>query len=114
MVRERPRDGEAIRITTAGKNRSEEIDGRVRGYLVSMSIRVACFAAAVLVGPGVLRWVFMAGAVLLPYIAVVMANATDQRSDAHDLRPVITDPELEGPPPAPGLGGPTERPEDHE
>ncbi|QCX27509.1 DUF3099 domain-containing protein [Nocardioides jishulii] len=115
MPRRRARDGEAIRITSAGANRSEEIDGRVRGYLISMSIRVACFAAAVLVGPGILRWVLIAGAVLLPYVAVVMANATDFRNDAHEMRPLITDPQLEGPSTAPGLGEkPAERHEDLE
>lgn len=115
MVRGRSRDGEAVRITTAGRNRAEEIDGRVRGYLISMSIRVACFASAVAVGHGILRWVLIAGAVFLPYVAVVMANATDQRTDAHELRPLITDPQLEGSASAASLGEKTDRrPEDDE
>lgn len=97
MVSGRSKNSDAVRITTAGVKRSEEIDGRVRTYLVSMTIRVVCFVAAVAVGPGILRWVLVAGAVLLPYVAVVMANAVDLRADPHGLDRVVTDPELEGP-----------------
>lgn len=95
MARGRPREAAAVRITTARPHRGEEIDSRVRGYLVSMAIRVVCFGAAVAVGPGVLRWVLMAGAVFLPYVAVVMANATDLRRDDLALRQVISRPQLE-------------------
>ena len=41
--------------------------------------------AAVAVGPGWLRWVLIAGAVFLPYVAVVLANAGDQHEDAFDV-----------------------------
>ena len=36
--------------------------------------------------PGVLRWVLVAGAVLLPYVAVVFANATNHKDDGFALR----------------------------
>jgi len=39
-----------------------------------MIIRTACFVAAVFL-PNPFRWISMAGAVALPYIAVVVANA---------------------------------------
>ena len=39
-----------------------------------MIIRTACFIGAVLT-PSPYRWFLIAGAVLLPYIAVVIANA---------------------------------------
>ncbi len=39
-----------------------------------MSIRAVCIVLAFVV-PGPLRWVFIAGAVVLPYVAVVIANA---------------------------------------
>ena len=53
---------------------------RMRRYLMSMGIRTACFVLAV-VALAVLHWTaigwtLVAGAVVLPYIAVVMANAT--------------------------------------
>ncbi len=45
-----------------------------------MTIRTACFIGAILV-EGPLRWVLVAGAVFLPYIAVVMANTAGPRDD---------------------------------
>lgn len=52
---------------------------RMRRYLLSMGIRTACFILAV-VAIVVLHWTFVGwvlivAAVILPYIAVVMANA---------------------------------------
>lgn len=44
-------------------------------YVIMMGIRVVCFVAMILVTPyGWYTWVFAAGAVLLPYVAVVIAN----------------------------------------
>lgn len=76
---------EAVRITTAPATRQEEISARQRRYVFSMAIRTLCFVAAIVVGPGWLRWVLVAAAVLLPYVAVVMANATASRSDGIEL-----------------------------
>ncbi len=45
---------------------------------MSMGIRTACFVLAI-VTTGPLRWSLVFGAVILPYIAVVLANATDTR-----------------------------------
>ncbi len=42
-----------------------------------MGIRLACLPLAV-VTSGWLRWFFIAGAVVLPYIAVVVANAASR------------------------------------
>ena len=69
-----PHDDGAIRITTASSSRHEDIAARQRRYVVSMSLRTVCFIGAV-IADGWLRWVLVAGAVLLPYFAVVMANA---------------------------------------
>lgn len=53
---------------------------RMRRYLVSMIIRTACFVLAVvaivLLHWTVVGWILVIAAVVLPYIAVVMANAT--------------------------------------
>ena len=51
-----------------------------------MAIRTACFIGAVLVD-GWLRWVLVAGAFILPYIAVVMANVATPRIEGADLVP---------------------------
>jgi fatty acid desaturase len=79
------RDADAVRITTAASSRNDDIARRQRRYVLSMAVRTACFVAAILVGPGWLRWVLVAGAVLLPYVAVVMANAVTTKSDGFSL-----------------------------
>ena len=43
-----------------------------------MGIRTVCFVLAI-VTTGPLRWILVAAAVFLPYVAVVLANATDRR-----------------------------------
>lgn len=50
------------------------IGRRERNYLLSMVVRTACFIGFVVVDHPI-RWVFLAGAVFLPYIAVVIGNA---------------------------------------
>lgn len=67
-----------VSITSARPSRSSDIHKRQMRYLFSMGLRTACFVLAI-VTDGPLRWVLVAGAVFLPYIAVVLANATDQR-----------------------------------
>lgn len=46
---------------------------RVRKYTISMTIRMVCFILAFFFD-GWVRWVLLAGAIVLPYIAVVIAN----------------------------------------
>lgn len=69
------------RITGAQQAHSDDQEQRIGKYLVSMLIRTLCVILALVV-PGPLRWVFAAGAVFLPYIAVVMANAGGSRRSA--------------------------------
>jgi len=52
-----------------------------------MGIRTLCFLGAVAVGDNWLRWVLFVGAIFLPYVAVVMANASDSRDDGFELLP---------------------------
>ena len=68
-----------ISISSAKYAHSEEIPGRMKKYLISMSIRTACFIGAVF-APSPYRWFLIAGAVLLPYFAVVIANAGQSQS----------------------------------
>jgi len=87
MTRDRRGDrDDAVRITTASSSRNADIAARQRRYVISMGIRTVCFIAAVVVGPGWLRWVLVAAALLLPYVAVVMANAARSKSDDFALR----------------------------
>ncbi|GAA1879098.1 hypothetical protein GCM10009715_27180 [Paeniglutamicibacter psychrophenolicus] len=61
------------RITEAQESHAAEQHSRVLKYTISMSVRLACFIAAFFVH-GWLQWVFLAAAIVLPYIAVVIAN----------------------------------------
>lgn len=72
------KDRRTVAITNAQYGHSADLRHRQRRYLISMAIRTACFVAAVATS-GAMRWVFVAGAVFLPYIAVVLANAGLQR-----------------------------------
>ena len=69
-----PKGDPIYTITDAQRALSVEQAGRRRRYLVSMGFRTACFVAAVFV-PGWPRWALIAGALVLPYLAVVAANA---------------------------------------
>lgn len=65
-----------------------------------MGIRIACFVLMVVITPyGWYTWLFGAGAVLLPYVAVVMANVG---SDPTSVTAVKPDRMIEAPvPPTP-------------
>jgi len=63
-----------IVITSAQDALSVEQRGRQRRYFISMMVRTGCFISTIFL-PNPYRWVAMAGAVFLPYIAVVIANA---------------------------------------
>ncbi len=65
-------------ITSAQHSLSTEQAGRTRKYLISMGIRTACVIGAIFI-PGWPRWVLIAGAVVLPYLAVVIANSGGSR-----------------------------------
>ncbi len=74
------RRGEPVQsITQVGARRTGDLPGRQARYLVSMGIRTACFLGAV-AATGWLRWVLVAAAFLLPYFAVVLANAGRERA----------------------------------
>lgn len=65
-------------ITGAAQRHSEDLDARIKRYLFSMALRTVC-VILVLVIHSPIRWVFAVLAIVLPYIAVVMANAAGGR-----------------------------------
>jgi hypothetical protein len=65
-------------ITSARPGVRDDVDYRTRRYLISMGIRTVCFLGAV-VADGWLRWVLVAGALVLPYVSVVFANGGRER-----------------------------------
>jgi hypothetical protein len=76
---------DAVRITTAPETPGQEMAHRQKRYMISMGIRTACFIAAIVVGQGWVRWVLVAAAFVLPYVAVVMANSASPRVEGTSL-----------------------------
>jgi hypothetical protein len=75
MSRRHERSAEpVVSVTSAQPGRSEDLDSRIARYAWMMSIRIVCFVLAVLT-PSPWRWLFVVGAIALPYFAVVLANA---------------------------------------
>jgi hypothetical protein len=62
------------RVTSAQEALSQEQSRRTKRYLISMSIRTICFIAVIFT-TGWMQWAAIAGAVFLPYLAVIAANA---------------------------------------
>jgi hypothetical protein len=61
-------------ISAVGESLSIDQSVRQKRYFISMMIRTFCFILAVVL-PNPWRWVALFGAVTLPYIAVIAANA---------------------------------------
>lgn len=92
-LRSRKSEPDVIRITAAPHNASDDISRRQSRYVLSMSIRTACFVGAVFaVNVPWLCAALIVASFLLPFVAVVIANAAAPR---------VTQ-DLEGP----GLPGP--------
>jgi len=93
--------GEAVRITTASSSRNADIAARQKRYLFSMTLRSLCFVGAIvaaLAGIGWLWPILIAAALILPYVAVVMANAVMTKDDGVDLLDGRYVPELDAKP----------------
>lgn len=83
-------------ITTARFSRSLDAGQRERRYLLTMAVRVLCLIAAV-PDTGLLRWVFVAGAALLPVFGVILANLIDKREPVAAETSASALPALPGP-----------------
>lgn len=70
-----------VTITTARTGRSQDIHRREVRYLISMGIRTVCFVLAIVIQNPV-RWAFVGAAFVLPYVAVVIANAASRGDSA--------------------------------
>lgn len=60
-------------VSTARPSLTADVGHRFRAYALTMGIRTGCFLGAI-VTRGPLQWALFAGALLLPYLAVVVAN----------------------------------------
>lgn len=92
-------------ITTLAAAPQDDRSRRMRNYTIMMVMRLLCFFLCLFV-TGWLFWLCVAGAVFLPYIAVMIANNVDSRVK------VIESPTLElSAPSTPFLSGDDEAPD---
>ena len=71
-------------ITTADTALDDDMRWRIIKYSITMGIRTVCFVAAYFAFAAdlhILMWIFVAGAVILPYPAVIFANAGRERTN---------------------------------
>lgn len=85
-MRKRQR-AEVFEVSSARPSLSADVGHRFRRYAVTMGIRTACFVGAI-VTTGVLQWILFAGALLIPYLAVVIANGGREPTRSGEL-PVV-------------------------
>jgi len=80
-----PHRGPAATVITDARGASSvELDHRVKRYTLAMAFRMVCFLSMFFVD-GWLRWTLLAFAVFLPYVAVVLANQSDQRTTPSEI-----------------------------
>ncbi|MCU4297882.1 DUF3099 domain-containing protein [Brevibacterium permense] len=73
----------AQQITTADTALDDDMRSRIIKYSITMGIRTVCFVAAYFAFVAemhILMWICVAGAVVLPYPAVIFANAGRERT----------------------------------
>lgn len=91
-------------ITTADTALDDDMKSRIIKYSITMGIRTFCFVAAYFMFRAdltVLMWICVAGAVLLPYPAVIVANAGRERT-RNDDSALLDDAPMPELPPAAG------------
>lgn len=85
-------------VTSLPPSPQDEASHRVRRYALTMGIRTLCFLLMALVQPvGWWTFVFAAGAIFLPYLAVVSANAGRDSTPSTIESPAL---QLDAPAPA--------------
>ena len=88
-------DPEVHSITTAAPGHSEDMHKRMVRYATAMGIRMVCIILLFVVD-GWFKLIAVAGAVFLPWVAVVIANAQDTAETTSDsLLDTPPAPELE-------------------
>lgn len=89
-------DPEVHSITDAAAAHSEDMRERMIKYAVAMGIRMVCIIL-IFVVDGWFKIIAIAGAVFLPWIAVVIANGSDRAEDHSDsLLDYVAASEIEG------------------
>lgn len=73
----RAEPAEVHAISQAQDAHSLGVDSRMKRYALKMALRVVCIVIAVFTH-GWVMWAAIAGAAILPWVAVVLANGTDR------------------------------------
>ncbi len=89
------RDAQVHLVTSARQPHSAEVSTRARRYLISMGIRTVCLVLAIFVLHGWLRIVGIGIAIVLPWFAVVLANAGPVVGEENPEFVNLSRPELE-------------------
>ncbi|HUR75511.1 MAG TPA: DUF3099 domain-containing protein [Sporichthya sp.] len=85
--RDRGKPGQEVyNVSGARSSLTDDVRLRTRKYTISMAVRTGCVLGAI-VTEGVLRWGLFCGALVLPYVAVVMANGG--REPSRDAPPPV-------------------------
>ena len=80
----------------------DEAESRMTTYFITMGVRATCFVLMVVVTPyGWQTAVFAVGAIVLPYIAVVLANVGKDARPTAPEKPGRALPATVAPPPPP-------------
>lgn len=73
--------------TSIDQNPEQERNSRMRRYTIAMTVRMLCLVLGVFT-QGPLMWIFFAGAIFLPYFAVVAANVqTNSKTPTRAVAP---------------------------
>ncbi len=80
QTRQSRNDTDVHSISDVQESHTDEMRSRMIKYSISMGIRLICLILVFFV-EGWLMWVVIAGAVLLPYFAVIFANGGSDTSD---------------------------------
>jgi hypothetical protein len=87
------RADQPLLVTTAPESPRDELRRRQRRYLITMGFRVICIVLAILLAALHLDWeagIAVAGSLILPWVAVIAANAGPQRTAG---APLVYEPE---------------------
>lgn len=98
----RKKANEVVSITSVRRALSEDVEARSRRYLFSMIVRMICLVAMLIVPNWPARVALACGAVVIPAIAVLVANAGREKP----APPRTVD---AGPSNLPAIGAPTPR-----
>ena len=84
----RKQEAEVFSVSGVQSSLTDDVRARTRRYAMSMGVRTLCVIGAI-VASGPLRWTLFAGAVILPYVAVVVANGGREPNRGNGPPPVV-------------------------